>query len=130
MESLYEFFVVLGSGMIGGLVLTIYLAIKFSGNELEKSLPKSERQSTNLQILARLLKYVEEHPNQRFGQILLNTGVVDSIGVKDSSLPEHEMPTYYWKDGFYEESFKTLVRMEIAERGIFNKTEIVKGIKK
>lgn len=54
-----------------------------------------ERQIANIEIMKLLLDYTVKNPSQRFGQILRNTGILQDVGVKDSSREEWETPDYY-----------------------------------
>jgi len=54
-----------------------------------------ERELANYQILAILVRYAEKNPSQRFGQILRNTGLLQDVGVRDSSKADWETPDYY-----------------------------------
>ena len=61
-----------------------------------------ERQEYNRSILSILEKAVEEYPNLRFGQILVNLGIINVV------------PTYYGsvcEDPFYEEPERMIERM-------------------
>jgi hypothetical protein len=70
-------------------------------------------------------QYVEDNPDQRFGQVLRNLGVVVDVGVKDSADEEWETPDYYWFRGIHEEPINTLIRMKKALNGEFVNTKIV-----
>lgn len=77
------------------------------------------RQQANLEIIKMIQKYAEEHPTQRFGQILRNIGILQDIGVRDSSKPEWETPDYYIdRILLHEEPQRILARMkkELAEQ--------------
>lgn len=78
------------------------------------------RQVANLEIIKLLLAYAAENPSQRFGQILRNTGILQDIGVKDSSRQEWETPDYYIDRVLvHEEPQIILARMkkELEEQG-------------
>ncbi len=70
---------------------------EFLGLDVFKPNPQfdKERQLANLEILKLLLAYAAENPSQRFGQILRNTGILQDVGVKDSSREDWETPDYY-----------------------------------
>ena len=64
-----------------------------------------KRQEANLDILAAIEEWVMKYPNLRFGQILVNLGII-----------QYERNTYdetlITKDPFHEESVVTLNRMK------------------
>jgi hypothetical protein len=75
----------------------IFSVVEWKSNK-SKSKPLNYdelRQQTNLMILDLLRLYAEKHPSMRFGQILRNTGILQDVGVRDSSKPEWETPDYY-----------------------------------
>jgi len=83
-------------------------------NEFEKN-----RLVVNLEILQILLDYTARHPSQRFGQILRNTGILQDVGVRDSSKEEWETPDFYIDRALiHEEPHIILERMqkELAEQ--------------
>lgn len=61
------------------------------------------RQEANKKILEKLAKMVEEHPDWRFGQILMNANVLIRCDFTKCL------------DPFYDESVKTLENMSIVE---------------
>lgn len=69
------------------------------------------RKEANLQILAKLTQYAMLNEDQRFGQILRNTGViVDFMGM--DRLEGHVQ----WSNHFNEESTSMLKRMEQTQK--------------
>lgn len=68
------------------------------------------RQKANLAILERLYEYIVQNPDQRFGQILRNTGIVLDTRAKFGDNVEN-----IWVNGFYEESDSVLKRMDNYE---------------
>lgn len=66
----------------------------------------SQRKQVNLQIVEALRDYVNKHPEQRFGQILRNIGIVATVPV-DPML----MKGPYFTNIFNEEPEKTLARI-------------------
>lgn len=118
MEAIVDFLAMLSLGMF--LWVLICVAITRSKSQP----PKNPRHEANLQILAQLLKYVDENPDQRFGQILRNTGVVVEVGVRDSNQEEWETPDYYWARGVHEEPIATLARMELNKRNIYKEIKV------
>lgn len=63
------------------------------------------RQEANLKILWRLSAYIMNNPDQRFGQILANLGIVKAC----RPTRDH---TVDWQNGFYEESIAVLERVQ------------------
>ena len=102
---------------ITGLVL--FFTRKKSNAPNTSNKPKTlsnPRQDANVDILAHLFNYIVRNPDQRFGQILRNTGVVVDVGVRDSAQAEWETPDYYWARGVHEEPMATLARMESVKK--------------
>lgn len=97
-------------GYIGQLLLFIYMAkMKYLPRNKSKNTQtllatKTSRQDMNLQILNILKDYIYQYPDQRFGQILRNIGIVKTeISNKTSNT--------YFTNIFYEEPKQTLKRM-------------------
>ena len=131
-QTISELFV--GGGIFVIVVLIGVPIFAIIANYIESrethKIPKNPRQEANFHILAILLNYVEKNPDQRFGQVLRNTGVVVDVGVKDSSQHDWDSPDFYWVRGIHEEPMATLARMEATKRGIYKDTEIIKGTNK
>jgi hypothetical protein len=68
------------------------------------------RKEANLQILGRLIQYALDAPDQRFGQILRNSGMI--VDFQDP--PGEGEPK--WFNHFNEESESILKRMEEAAK--------------
>jgi hypothetical protein len=67
----------------------------------------SVRQEANRAILAYLSILVEEQPDSRFGQILVNSGIISTHNNYDGPEPHRR-----WADDpFFDESTFTLTRM-------------------
>lgn len=115
--------------LFGGIVFWFFVGWALYNRNLDKQekINRNPRQKANLEILAHLLEYVEENPDQRFGQILRNIGVVVDVGVRDSSKPERETPDYYWVRGIHEESQKVLERIGKALHNEFEDVNIIKN---
>jgi hypothetical protein len=69
------------------------------------------RLTDNLTILKRLATYIRRNPDQRFGQILRNTGVITTY------IPEGEYAPQ-WSNHFNEEPSTMLERMRKVKKGI------------
>lgn len=67
------------------------------------------RKEANLQILAKLTQYVMINDDQRFGQILRNSGVIIDFVGGDYTAPQ-------WMNHFNEEPISMLKRMEATEK--------------
>ena len=78
---------------------SLFLILKKMNNEKIKN-----RQKANLQLLEILREQILKYPDQRFGQILINTEIVE---MQYDYLNEHPIV----KDPFYEESVDTLERI-------------------
>ena len=74
MDAIVDFLAMVGLGMFLWILICIAIAVVITRKNSQP--PKNPRHEANLQILAQLLKYVDDNPDQRFGQILRNTGVV------------------------------------------------------
>lgn len=122
-DAIVSLLVLLGMGAVFWVVFALGLAALFVRKNNQP--PKNPRHEANLQILAQLLKYADDNPDQRFGQILRNTGVVVDVGVRDSAQQEWETPEYYWMRGIHEEPIATLARMELNKRGIYEEIKVV-----
>ncbi len=70
---------------------------------------KKNRQTPNLEILQKLNWHFELYPDMRFGQALINLGIVEQVEVSLRS-GDPDFNKVFWKDDFYTES------SEIAER--------------
>ena len=76
-----------------------------------------ERQKYNKLILETLSKLVKKYPDLRFGQLLVNSGVIEQHFSKNYGEP------LFVKDPFYEESKITWERMlsnKFAFKELFN----------
>lgn len=62
------------------------------------------RQEANKLILDKLVAYLDKHPGMRFGQAVVNLGILRMV----PSEREHE---FYAIDPFYEEPVETLKHM-------------------
>jgi hypothetical protein len=71
------------------------------------------RQKHNLLILWRLLRYVAANPDQRFGQVLRNTGVIVDFQRPTQPGLWSEVE---WMNHFNEEPAKMLERMNKTQR--------------
>lgn len=63
------------------------------------------RKASNLEIMDRLSEYFSKYPDMRFGQALLNLGIVEIFECPNTD-------KLYWKNAFYEESKEILKRIE------------------
>ena len=70
---------------------------------------KMTRKETNLEILRQLAHYVKMNPDQRFGQILRNTGVIN-----DTWNPQTQ--SVDWNNHFNEEPQETLKRIKQTKK--------------
>lgn len=72
-----------------------------------------QRLSSNIQIVQKLSELIIKYPDQRFGQILINYGFIET---------ETDLKTFKTvvKDPFYEESIDTLNR--VKNGGNFKRT--------
>ena len=68
----------------------------------------AQRQESNREIIRLLSEMVEQHAEQRFGQLLINFGVLQ-LEMTETEQPAHEKPRV--SDPFYEESSATLKRL-------------------
>lgn len=68
------------------------------------------RLTDNLTILKRLKTYVQRNPDQRFGQILRNIGIIVDY------IPEGEHAPH-WSNHFNEEPSTMLERMKQTKKG-------------
>lgn len=64
-----------------------------------------QRLSSNIQIVQKLSELIIKYPDQRFGQILINYGFIET----ETDLKTFETVV---KDPFYEESIDTLKRVK------------------
>jgi len=95
-EMIDQFFFLLGCVILVGIPLvSIATFFAYQGEKLPDNELDAKRLNDNLEIVQLLTEYIENHPSQRFGQVLRNTGIIQDVGVKDSSKPEWETPTYY-----------------------------------
>ena len=69
------------------------------------------RQEANRQILKRITEMVENQPDLRFNQILLNMGINKSVHPFLDHNGNKDYTKQYCEDLFNEESIKTLERM-------------------
>lgn len=70
----------------------------------------SARQNINLQILQELEDFIKANPDQRFGQALVNLGILDRQLVRKS----HDMEIHVHSDVIFEEPSVTLAKMDRA----------------
>jgi hypothetical protein len=63
-----------------------------------------DRKASNLEIMNRISEYLSRHPNERFGQALVNLGIIVSCLDEDFARKVD--------DPFYDESEETLKRIE------------------
>lgn len=70
------------------------------------------RQEANKQILKRITDMVENQPDSRFHQILLNAGVNKNIYPFNNREGKPDLEKQYCEDLFGEESVTTLKRMD------------------
>lgn len=68
------------------------------------------RKEANMEIIRLLVNYINQHPDQRWGQVLRNTGCVQDF----TMLPYKptEMPLMFWKREMMEEPIQILERMK------------------
>ena len=128
-DSINDALVTIGTGMaiwmMIGLALFIYV-IFFDKSKSESSpIKKNLRQIANLEILDLLRERVLNHPDERFGQALRNAGIINDVGVKDSSKPDWETPDYYIdRIILHEEPSVILARMRRAQAGEYEDPKI------
>jgi len=67
----------------------------------------------NIRILHKLAKYILSHPDQRFGQILRNTGLI--VDFQKPAKPGEFSPVE-WMNHFNEEPDVMLIRMHNTEK--------------
>lgn len=125
-QDITDFLIQIGQGifLLYG-IIAIFVAVNLIEGSIEQKKKSNIRRKINIQILKLLSKHIEKNPDQRFGQILRNTGVVVDIGIRDSSQKEWETPDYYWMRGVHEESSLTLIRMNGSIHGTFEETKII-----
>lgn len=68
------------------------------------------RKEANMEIIRLLVNYINENPDQRFSQVLLNLGAV----TYDMTLPGASV----WLNEFYKEPLAVLERMKKMVNGI------------
>ena len=68
-----------------------------------------KRRNANAEILGMLADYITENPDQRFGQILRNTGVV--VDYQEVDVADNGTTLTKWTNHFNEEPDVTLKRM-------------------
>jgi len=125
LKLIEELLVIIGQGSF---VLFIALFILYAITVLER--PKvtkkpNPRQVANLEILALLEKRILDQPDERFGQVLRNLGIINDIGVRDSSRHDWETPDYYIdRIIIMEEPSIVLARMKRAKAGVYEETKI------
>lgn len=67
------------------------------------------RKEANLQILARITKYINQYPDMRFGQALRNLGVIVDVSDPIGGEPK-------WMNHFMEEPTSMIKRMNEEEK--------------
>lgn len=117
------FFIIVGS------VVTL---VDWKNNKYKKiNTFDARRMKDNLEILEKLKKYIKDHPSQRFGQVLHNCGVINDVGVRDSSKPEWETPDYYIsRQVIFDEPSLILKQMEKALANEYEPVIVIKKNKK
>lgn len=80
--------------------------------------PEHSRLAQNLKILRDIKAYVLMNPDQRFGQILSNLGVIEEEVVEDVTKRGENKRIYttLWKNHFYEEPIEMLRRIKQSKK--------------
>ena len=111
---------ILDIGMFYILVILVTTSIAYAVERgIDKLTSKNPRLVANLEILDLLEDYARKNPDQRIGQVLRNSGVMNSVLVPKRGTPEWESGEMYM-DGIvmHEESAIILKRMK---QELFNK---------
>lgn len=90
-EMIDHFFLLLGIAIIILIPLGSLAALfAFKGEKLPKNEFDAKRLEDNLEILELLQTYIEDHPEQRFGQVLKNLEVFERQLVRERGMEEWE----------------------------------------
>ena len=90
-EMVDNFFTLLGFALIVIVPLAALASVfEYQSEKLPKNEFDAKRLEDNLEILEILKKYVEDHPEQRFGQMLKNLEVFERKIVQERGMEEWE----------------------------------------